>query len=373
MRDKIFDYLDNDLSPTERQAFERQLAIDPELQTELEVQRDLMAKLQDASLRQQAQAQLGNWKKHADEFKQQQFRKQLWIWGSVLGIAAFAVWALLRYLETNKRFDETEVAQKPVFQGGEQAWQNYLRKIGASLADKPNLDTVKATFIVEKDGSIQEVQLLKRVGSPFDAPILDALRTMPLWKPGRHKGKKVRVRMTILLTKQPNPSIVESPLNPEDKPAGANAPTQSALPHALDSALRVPVRQLIGSESALLARFENATQLNGNTDLQLLVHQYFTEKTIDSPKPSKDKLTNDKLESVVWLLSAMSSFEKQEPNTPELLSEVSALFFKSEKAFYQQLWEAAKHPDKLKAFVQTAKCSETNIHYEKCLQLKKSF
>jgi hypothetical protein len=96
MKDKIFDYLDNELSPTERQTFERQLAIDPDLQTELYVQRDLMTKLQDASLRQQAQARLGNWEKIANEFQQQPFQEQSW----------FQLW-LLRLKKQFTNFKET--------------------------------------------------------------------------------------------------------------------------------------------------------------------------------------------------------------------------------------------------------------------------
>ena len=50
------------------------------------------------------------------------------------------------------------------------------------------------TFIVEKDGDLSHIQILKGIGYGYDEEAIRLLDEMPLWKPGKSFGKIVRVQ-----------------------------------------------------------------------------------------------------------------------------------------------------------------------------------
>jgi TonB family protein len=54
---------------------------------------------------------------------------------------------------------------------------------------------VYAQFVVEKDGSLSDVKILKGIGAGCDDEALRAMRNAPSFKPGSQQGKPVRVRM----------------------------------------------------------------------------------------------------------------------------------------------------------------------------------
>ena len=53
------------------------------------------------------------------------------------------------------------------------------------------------TFIIEKDGSIGEPEVVKSVNPYLDKEALRVISAMPKWKPGSQNGKPVRVKYTI--------------------------------------------------------------------------------------------------------------------------------------------------------------------------------
>ena len=55
---------------------------------------------------------------------------------------------------------------------------------------------IGVSFIVEKDGSITDVQVVRSFEEHFDKVIVSAFKRMPKWKPGEDKGKKVRTKIT---------------------------------------------------------------------------------------------------------------------------------------------------------------------------------
>jgi len=61
--------------------------------------------------------------------------------------------------------------------------------------------SIKATIIiqciVERNGKLTNFKLLRGVEAHIDKASIDVLKTMPLWKPGKIKGKKVRTQITI--------------------------------------------------------------------------------------------------------------------------------------------------------------------------------
>lgn len=52
-------------------------------------------------------------------------------------------------------------------------------------------------FIVEKDGALSSIRLVKGIGGGCDELAMRALASSPPWKPGKQRGKPVRQRMTL--------------------------------------------------------------------------------------------------------------------------------------------------------------------------------
>jgi len=53
------------------------------------------------------------------------------------------------------------------------------------------------TFVVEKDGSISSAEVVKSVHEKLDTEALRVINAMPKWKPGKQRGKVVRVEYAI--------------------------------------------------------------------------------------------------------------------------------------------------------------------------------
>lgn len=92
------------------------------------------------------------------------------------------------------------VEEMPDFPGGMVRLMEYLatnlRYPGEAHA-KGVQGRVIVLFIVEKDGSISHPKVVKSVNPDLDAEALRVISTMPKWKPGRQKGKDVRVKYTV--------------------------------------------------------------------------------------------------------------------------------------------------------------------------------
>jgi len=56
---------------------------------------------------------------------------------------------------------------------------------------------VLATFIVEADGTVTNIKVVKKVSDEIDAEAVRVIKAMPKWKPGMQNGKVVRVKYTI--------------------------------------------------------------------------------------------------------------------------------------------------------------------------------
>ena len=58
---------------------------------------------------------------------------------------------------------------------------------------------VVCQFVVEKDGSISDVQVLQSVDPSLDKEAVRVVKAMPKWTPGKHGGAPVRVKYTVPL------------------------------------------------------------------------------------------------------------------------------------------------------------------------------
>jgi protein TonB len=59
---------------------------------------------------------------------------------------------------------------------------------------------VIVTFVVERDGSITDVKVVKSVDPSLDREAVRVVRSMPKWTPGKQKGDAVRVKYTMPVT-----------------------------------------------------------------------------------------------------------------------------------------------------------------------------
>ena len=94
----------------------------------------------------------------------------------------------------------TVVEQMPMYPGGDGALMGYLR-------DNIHYPTVAAEigvqgrvvvgFVVERDGSITDVKILRGVDPSLDREAMRVVKNMPKWTPGKQNGSAVRVKYQV--------------------------------------------------------------------------------------------------------------------------------------------------------------------------------
>ena len=95
------------------------------------------------------------------------------------------------------------VEQMPQFPGGDIELMKFLSenvKYPEAASKAGTQGRVVAQFIVEADGSITNVKVVKKVSDELDAEALRVVNAMPKWKPGLQKGQPVRVKYTLPVT-----------------------------------------------------------------------------------------------------------------------------------------------------------------------------
>ncbi len=92
------------------------------------------------------------------------------------------------------------VEDMPEFPGGELA----LRKFIANAIKYPVIaqengiqGKVYVNFVVDKDGSVQSARIARGVDASLDKEALRVVNNLPKWKPGKQRGKPVRVSYTV--------------------------------------------------------------------------------------------------------------------------------------------------------------------------------
>ena len=92
------------------------------------------------------------------------------------------------------------VESMPVFPGGEAALYKYLAENTRypEMARSAGISgTVYVSFVVEKDGYIADVQLLRGIGGGCDEEAIRVVKNMPHWTPGKQRNIPVRVLFSL--------------------------------------------------------------------------------------------------------------------------------------------------------------------------------
>ena len=94
----------------------------------------------------------------------------------------------------------TIVEQMPAFPGGEEKLIEFVSKnveYPQEAKEEGVQGRVFVGFVVEKDGSVGDVKLLRGIGHGCDEEAVRVVKMLPKWKPGMHNGEFVRVSYQI--------------------------------------------------------------------------------------------------------------------------------------------------------------------------------
>jgi len=105
--------------------------------------------------------------------------------------------------------DEEEVVEEqifmvvesmPAFPGGESALNKYLYeniKYPQMAKESGIQGRVFVTFVVEKNGKVTDVKVLRGIGGGCDEEAIRVVKGMPSWSAGKQRGKPVRVQFNL--------------------------------------------------------------------------------------------------------------------------------------------------------------------------------
>ena len=103
-----------------------------------------------------------------------------------------------KHVEETKVF--TVVEQMPMFPGGDAALMSYLANnihYPTVAAENGVQGRVVVGFVVERDGSITDVRILRGVDPSLDREAMRVVKSMPRWTPGKQNGSAVRVKYQV--------------------------------------------------------------------------------------------------------------------------------------------------------------------------------
>ena len=92
------------------------------------------------------------------------------------------------------------VENDPEFPGGLEAMYKFLAQNikYPQLARENNITgRVYVTFVVERDGSVSGVRVLRDIGGGCGAEAVRVVKSMPKWTPGKQRGKPVRTQFNL--------------------------------------------------------------------------------------------------------------------------------------------------------------------------------
>lgn len=126
----------------------------------------------------------------------------------IMMIALLAAWVLLPVLaqDTGERKDSVKQDRiycdipytYPSFPGGQEALLQFLKE-NVQWPDTESCvqGRVIVSFVVETDGSLSGIKVVKSLDPLFDKEALRVVKSMPKWIPGTQNGQPVRIKYAI--------------------------------------------------------------------------------------------------------------------------------------------------------------------------------
>ena len=107
-------------------------------------------------------------------------------------------------METPKPVNDNNVYNSvdelPSFPGGISQWLSQNLQYPPIAQENGIQGTVVVQFVVEKNGSLSDVKVIRSKDPSLDNEALRVVRNMPKWKPGKLNGSPVRVSFTLPIT-----------------------------------------------------------------------------------------------------------------------------------------------------------------------------
>ena len=94
------------------------------------------------------------------------------------------------------------VEQVPRFPGGEVEMEKFITNhfvYPAKIAQIAIKGNIYVKFLIEKDGSLHDVKVIKGFSTELDAEAIRVVKAMPNWSPGGNEGKAVRSNKIIVV------------------------------------------------------------------------------------------------------------------------------------------------------------------------------
>lgn len=99
--------------------------------------------------------------------------------------------------EDNTVYNTAGIEVKPEFPGGMEKFYSYIGK-NYQTPDEEGLNgKVYVSFVVEKDGSLTDIKVLRDIGYGTGKEAIRVLNKCPRWSPGEQNGKKVRCTYSL--------------------------------------------------------------------------------------------------------------------------------------------------------------------------------
>ena len=120
---------------------------------------------------------------------------------SLLGSVTHLSYAQTDIDSTQNESEFIEILKQPEFPGGVNEMMKFLSnqvKYPKVAVDNGIEGTAAVQFIVDKDGSLYNINVVKNPGGGLGAEAERVVRSMPNWKPGLDMdGQPIRVKMVI--------------------------------------------------------------------------------------------------------------------------------------------------------------------------------
>lgn len=99
----------------------------------------------------------------------------------------------------------TDVDQRPTFLGSSdprvflEKWVYQYLKYPKEAVEAGNQGRVLVDFVIDEKGEVRDARVIRGVSPALDEEALRIINASPKWKPGRHRGKKVRTSLTLAI------------------------------------------------------------------------------------------------------------------------------------------------------------------------------
>lgn len=104
--------------------------------------------------------------------------------------------------DDNQIYNTAGIEVKPDFPGGLEKFYKFIGKNFQVPEEEGLKGKVFVTFVVEKDGSLTDIKVLRDIGYGTGKEAIRVLKSCPKWNPGEQNGKKVRVLYSLPISIQ---------------------------------------------------------------------------------------------------------------------------------------------------------------------------